>query len=1172
MDHGDGRRLEREEEATTAVNAEYTATSQEHAILIRKLSDTSSGPYSIRFGSATSHCRPVLAFHPIRLNLLAASNGSQLVIFDVEAQAAKHIFKGNGRIITSISFEQKAGESLATGTADGTICVWSLKETSRPLHLLRGVRNACSHVAIHPNFPNVLSAVHGSHMSVWRLPRRKPITTIRIKPATLQLFAWCSEDPARILTVSHGGIISLYNLKNALYGSAMGTEDSDEEDGFFTRPNSPHHATSCTAFNLASSIARAQVFGQNGLVILPSAGKDVYFYNYSMDHRNMTELWRLHKEVAIEGYAFRRNGNTIEIMVISEGSVEVYRVPPPVLDSMGWSNELHSLPSHFDVDEPTNQRSASVRYGSMRPQKKARIRSDESKAPRLKPKPRMRRSAKDTPVKHKSHRAKQSKSSRPTTPTTQSMTSSLELLKERPNKDGDDSPMPFLSPNIPARKASPGSTTPLDESIQLPPLALVDTTAPVIDYSHESDSDDETFAGDMKNSATFLPGGVNVPLPKTCGALFAPNGQLITFFPYNIKRSIKENHADSKSPTGANKHGEEVNGLFPGFGNLITTSSLSISSSHSDSDGESTTDAPRFAIHPSSFDRKPSWPAKTSPLKQNIGPLPGDHRVTVSVRNMESVTPTRQALADTYELLPREGISNADLCRENASRAAKEGFHMSAGAWRLLAIIIEPRIVSPLELDRFGDVSAIVFGQRPAVSRTTSMASSRDGSSAIAVIAETFPLLQLPFGRTWAVEQLFTWADARADVQLLACMSSLLARTCVTLKETARRLRHRQSSSVHPNLLNSTALDSTMLPPGVPSLRTENIGTTLTTDSSPNKPSRSRISSGNPSQPTTPYLDSNNSTPPFTFSNLARQSSKLSISGSASPEHHRSSFSAAAKNYAASIAEKFGSYGSSPPLKKLGTSPGNELSSSLPNGSWSKSVSFASTMEPSKSSQRSLSLAQEDDNYDSDRTVEDASVATTPKKPGQGVSTIRKRGNFYDEKATQPTQASMPIISEQLATKCSFWRQHYADQLLSWDMLIEAGEMSNVMLSSPAKTSTSEVGHDEQHVAPQAASGRRFNDCCICFCIVHAAEQVCPACLHVTHPNCLDDLLSALGPANFTCPTGCGCDCTSAVALSFASDEMATDEEDAEQKLPFKKRPGLTDPLRLRQRLQGESW
>lgn len=114
---------------------------------------------------------------------------------------------------------------------------------------------------------------------------------------------------------------------------------------------------------------------------------------------------------------------------------------------------------------------------------------------------------------------------------------------------------------------------------------------------------------------------------------------------------------------------------------------------------------------------------------------------------------------------------------------------------------------------------------------------------------------------------------------------------------------------------------------------------------------------------------------------------------------------------------------------------------------------------------------------------------------------------------------------------------------------------------------------DLQHVLPETALGRRFNDCSICFCVVHAAQQVCPACLHVTHPGCLEDLLTHVGPDDFTCPTGCGCDCLLATEQPSVAEESAVIVEEMEHKQPFKKRHNsLTDPLRLRQRLQGESW
>ncbi|KAF2160130.1 hypothetical protein M409DRAFT_70657 [Zasmidium cellare ATCC 36951] len=1153
----------------SAINAKYTASSEEKGILVRDISNSQYRALWTPFSVRKSHHERVLAFHPTRLNLLAASNGSQLVILDIEASTTICVFNGNGRTITSISFGRDDGGAVATGSADGTICVWSMNDTSRPIYRLRAFRSACSHLSLGLGSAGLISAISGSNLCMWKLPSSRPIASIKVKPATLQLFTWSLETANHILTLSHGGILSFYDLEAAIGGSparkgqAMNM-DSDEEDGSHTLSNTTETVSPYTTFNLECSIAQAEVLGQNGLVVLQKSRKDLYFYNYSLEHGTMTEIWRLHKDCAMDCFSLRRLAQSVDAAIVSDIAIETYKVPVPVLDSMGWSQSPVARLEEYQAMGPKTDY---PRSGFMKPQKKVqRVRAPGRTTPN---KPRLK-GIKDTLGKAKSRNIHRDQGSRPGTPAT-NMTSSLELPKEH-HIDDEDSPMPFLSPNIPARRVSPGLITPLDESMQLPPLALSDSIATVAEHAHESDSDDETFAGDMKGSGTLLPGGINVPLPRSCGAMFSPNGQLVTFFPYSIKKTVNENITLTKGSDGVEKHGEEVNKLFPSFGNLLSTAQSRYSSSASKDTSSEDLQAvavPRFAVHSSSFDDAPSWAVKVSPTKSQMQPLPGDHRVNVSVRSFETLTPTRKSLANAYGSFDEVGLPSSEVCRSNAAHAAKVGLQTSAMAWRLLAIILDSSIVDPHLPRRFEDVPALFLGHRPAISRNASMASSREAPS-MDPTADVIPLLSLPFGRTWAIERLFQWAEERVDVQLLACMSTLLPSTCETIAAHSKFCsRRRQTRSVRSNMpaLTGSDQDSTMFPPDLPTLRTESIAV-RTADSSPNKAYRSRLSSGNPSQPTTPYLDSSSSTPPFTFSNITTQNSRILTSGSASPEHQRSSFGAAAKNYAASIAEKFSSYGSSPPLKRLGTSPGNELSSSLPNatGSWSKSVSFASTMEPSRGSRRSLSLAQEDDNYDSDRTVDDNSVLHTPKKPHTGVSMMKKKGSFYGEATTtMPTQ----LVPEQLSMKSSFWRHRYAEHLRSWDMLTDAADMTN--FSSTSVPQSLDSSHSEQSVVPETHSGRRFNDCSICYCVVQAAEQVCPACLHVTHPGCLEEFLSAVGPDSFTCPTGCGCDCTSATEMSFASEDTAIEEE-AQHKQPFKKRPSLTDPLRLRQRLQGESW
>lgn len=898
------------------------------------------------------------------------------------------------------------------------------------------------------------------------------------------------------------------------------------------------------SFDLAHGVEQSCLLGHHGIVVFPPSARVIYFYSYSMDADEPTELWRLSVGVGVKCFTLRTCKATVETVAYFDDGHQIFEVPTPVLDGMGWTygRSLQWLP----VLEPKTAETTRRMHTSMLPHKIATV--EKSKRRRLDSVKQIRSGFSPRTKKQRKKPSMEGSTNGEIAP--KSMMVSLELPKIAPTED--DSPMPFLSPSIPARKVSPSSIAPLDEMVQLPPQANFDTMSLAATQGHESDSDDETFAPNMQGSGTLLPGGVNVPLPRTCGAYFGPNGQLVTFFPIRKKAAVLSDDFGNRGVEPGTSHGREANKLFPTFGNLGSANPHLDDADSVLSDDDTLGKIPKFAIQGSSFDSRPSWSARISPVKPESGAFPGQQGVNVAVRDLESLTPTRRNLAARYQLLPQERATDSDVCRENAKYAENEGLEESAHAWRLLALTLEQRHAKSLGVgESYPELSI-----RPRVSRNSTMITSTsprgDGTTSL-----------YPFGGTWAIEELFSWAETRGDVQLLASMSCFLTKRPPASFVGSVGLESAAYGSYFVN--NSATLASSRSPSGVPILRADSLGTEPVSDSLV-KPRSSRTSSRNPSQPTTPYLDSSMSTPPLTLPTFSRQTSTgISISGSGSPEYHRSSFSTAARNYAASIAEKFGSYGSSPPTKRLGNSPG-ELPSSLPPGSLSKSVSFASGINGSSTGRRSLSLAQEDDGYDSDRTIEDGSLPQTPMN--NSISFKTKSIQFFDEMSTG---FSVPTPPADLDIKCNIWRQLYAEHLRAWDLVLAGAELENVTdYEARASTRSRSPG---KAVVPANTSQRRTT-CTVCFCLIKAAHQVCPSCLHTTHPACLEDFINSSADMAFACPAGCGCDCLSAeevYSLKVEEGDIPS-PVNAPSRPPFPKKPSFTDPLRLRQRLQGDSW
>lgn len=1160
--------------ASYTVNARYAAFAGHRGIVVRDLSIPDDRIYRIRYETGRPRFNAVLAFSPVRLNFLAVANGSQILIFDVAARKTHRTLKGNGRIVNSICFATANPSTLVTGAVDGSFCVWSLEESSRPLHHIRGLIGACSNVAVSHSNTDHLAICHKGKVSVWSLPCLRPVAVMKSKTPTLELLSWCPTVPHSIAGISSSGGMTIWDVRDALNASKLPTnsekDDEDDEDdhAMFGEPEDMDSAP-CSTLQLGYPISQVQLLGHRGVVVLPCRGNTLFFYAYNQERSDFTELWRLSLDATIECFTLRETGTIVKTAACFRDMIQEYNVPTPVLDGMGWSETKPST-----INSPHIQK-----HGS--PKVTASLRSDATMRPEP-PLPRKRSwrklevASKSSPVNVAGRERYSYKPSRFITSNhkphslaspPRSMNSSLELPTKHALGKEDESPMPFLSPTIPARQTVPESIPSLDESLRFPPLgrASFDSLVSSSTLDNDSDSDDETFAGNMRSSGLQLPGGVNVPLPRTCGASFGQNGQLCTFFPFRARPTSFMEEVEVMDSGKVGTHISDAARLFPTFGNLAATLRT-----HDDSDTDSVASLKEFVgensqsvLQPASFESRPSWKAKVSPIKASSRPLTEEHSVNVAVHEVETLLPGRKALAMQYRLMTQADESDAQLCSNNATVAAEEGLSGVADAWRALALMLEsaPLLDVVHKGGRNCDVGMVCH--RPAMSRSIS-AISEAGDEIKG--ADTFQSQygDHPLGKAWAIERILRWAEHRADVQTLACTSALIAQA-VGRKAADLRV---PPPGLEPDVLTSKLLELEV-PSDISAFHQQSSALGMV-EESPLKPSLSHTSSRDPSQPPTPFLNSSANTPPLSFSAASRQSARLFTSGSASPEQHqRSSFGAAAKYYAQTISDKFSSYGSSPPTRKSGTSPGNELSSSLPTatGSWSKSVSFASNLGPAKDETRRGSLKQEDNSYDSDRTVDDASLPRTPKMPPSGV--IFKKTNaqdaFFDELGTNPPRSCR---AEQMLGRGALWCKSYSEQLRSWDFLVEAAELDNIHKLAESSDMTSSSAHAA--ILPEPVTGKARAVCAICYCVIRGAEQLCPACFHTSHPNCLEQLIAGMGERLFTCPTGCGCDCSEVSELRLEITENLHDIPRSAP--PFKKKSSFTDPRRLRLKLQGESW
>ena len=1199
MDGDDeGSSAAKKELVITATNTRWAAFGTKHSLSVRTLEQDNGESYHSEPDDGGLRQKPVFAFSALKLSSLAVSWGVQTRIHNVENRSRCQVIPGTGRTVICIAWSYHDPDVLATGTIDGNVQVWSLKRAFRPLHRLLHSRAQCDVIAWSPIDKDILASAHENKVIVWALQRHsRPVKTLSVTHASIIGLEWHPSVPGRLLSSYTDGVVRVWDVPETISSpkpTIGDVDDESEDDEIFGELEGLRRVTHPIAqVQLDKSPRVARWIGEHGTVVLLEDGREVLFYSYGHDWTMPHQVWQLTMSTWADTVVVR-DGSTTTLNAISNDHDESHRIPSTVLDSLGGHAEpapathstavLNFATNFDDGRESLSGQPRDVPPGGVLPVSIAQVRTEKGSFAKTSKQLQQRRRTDSQKSKETVTTMTELPPQLPMTSPSQPMISSLELPK--PRAEDIESPMPFLSPTIPSRKPSPNTLPPVDDIIHLPPLQHGSFDSMPSTAAHDSDSDDETFADGMVGSARFLPGGINVPLPKACGALFAPNGQLLTFFPPKPRPSTERRVDGEQTPqTRQRIKASRIARLFPTFGNMVSDSSASDDDSRTESSASSVAglaeDVPALAIQSSPLSSQAMWGPRSSPEKATYTPATDEHKVVVSVHDIDTILPSRRAIAAGYHVLLEGNKSGSDLCQHNARVADEAGLSDAAGAWRLIAMILEDKV--PLQTLSCGEDEEDVL----IIARRATSLLRNDSGVDLTQSDDEGPLGKLRWGQhplaaDWLVRKTMEWAEQRADVQMLANLSAVLAEAMETVprKHATARQSMLAKLATHGPDYAATQENRDLL-----GIRNDRPVPVLRTDSSlaptiydyPNKLRHfSQASSRNPSVPTTPRLESLSSTPPLPWQALSRQSTKLSASGSgaASPEHHRGSFNAAAKYYAQSITDKFASYGTSPPVKKLGTSPvTNELSTSLPaaapNGSWSKTVSFASMASTTRDSQFGRNLTPNEDGYDSDKTIDESSVPHTPKNTNAPVlPKLLNQDAFSDEVSGN---ARMPLLRPDLAAKAVIWREYYAEQLRCSGLWMQATELEKVSGLTTQRSATPASVHDG--VSPVRAPGQRKATCSICFTTITRIEQLCPACLHATHLACMEDYFAGLGSEAYECPAGCGCACAEMplepVELSIPEAEASTVSGSLES---TKRKGSLTDPRKWRVRFEGALW
>ncbi|KAF2773572.1 hypothetical protein EJ03DRAFT_101674 [Teratosphaeria nubilosa] len=1119
-----------------AINQRYYAYVDDQCLHVHSLSSSAQWTRKLRSPTAFAF-QHAIAFSEIAQNRLAISVGDRILVFDGETGIQTHVLSGAFRVITTVGWASHDPDVLAAGAIDGSVSLWTLQQPTCPFWRLPRWRKLCQTLAFNRINGDILATAHGTEVAIWsRNSQARPIQTLSVGQSRVIRLAWHRVIPGRLLTATNDDNVRIWDvsqsmLQQSIYNNAGDEIFGDLEDvGKCVNP--------IANLQYGGRVRTARWLGEHGLVVLAEDEDVALCYSFGADWEMLHEVWRLKLDnKAATMVVHHRNGGLCLTCVSEKGS-ESHRIPAAVMDSVGgdvqWPVPTNLVDAH-DFARPSHAAKQGKTHvpltapaTGIAPMSISALREQHRSFVKASKQLQQRRRTESDKSKQTAIRGSLEPVSTPATPSSRAMTASLELPKARELLLG--SPMPFLSPTIPAKKPSTYTIPPIEESLELPPLrhASLDTMA---SNGIDSDSDDDSFAHGMRGSGTLLPGGINVPLPKTCGALFSPSGELVTFFKTRPPPpSPAADRIEVKRGPGNRPKASKAAKLFATFGKLIGDdgsgdSDVATSDSEpSELEGGDKSGMPGFSLQPSSYHAGQSWSAKLLASKPDFDGSDGQHTFSVSLYSLDlALVPCLRTMAGQFEILRGNGKTGKDICHHNAAIAEQNGQADAAHIWSLAAILLEDTVPLQLLAARDGDqedlltvVQKLDRSQLP----IPDIALVQDE----ALIYGRLRWADSPLGRDWLIRQILEWAERRADVQMLAYFSVFVAEA------------HEHVPLQHPNVQQMPFTELPSFGPSyephvqakassaltsrpMPILRTSSYGQD-TVQSSPEKlRQNSQASSRTHSQPTTPFLDSSASTPP-PFHYVSRQGSRLSASGSGSvsPEHHRSSFSAAAS--AQSITDKFARYGTSPPVKKLSASPStNELSTSLPAGSWSKSVSFASTLNRTRDGTLSRSYASNDDGYDSERTIDDTSQPHTPKSINASIGIkLLNQGAFSDSASGC---AKVPLLPPDLAAKAVIWRHYYAEQLRCWGLSMQAAELEKVSGLTGQVQTEEFIG-----MSPEPESQARSSTCAICSSLIGSLAHSCPACLHTAHLSCLSDYLFSLEGESYHCPTGCGCQCS----------------------------------------------
>ncbi|KAG9555655.1 WD40 repeat-like protein, partial [Aureobasidium melanogenum] len=613
----------------------------------------------------------------------------------------------------------------------------------------------------------------------------------------------------------------------------------------------------------------------------------------------------------------------------------------------------------------------------------------------------------------------------------------------------------------------------IQESISWLGLGGHDGVAPGEEAESSSDEEDgllgdfgggesQTLGMEGSMGSGIFSTNANVPLPRTCGAIWAANGQLICFMPPKEEpRSILQKFAvDERSRNrGSREIFEGFGRLHPGQTESKTKSRPSAdafdaddsdnSSEFSDSSSSSGSDEPEMFLR--RFQPPSAWHGgslRFSRLKglrthSTEGSLPTSnglnkrgggarHKVRVKVLDVESLLPSKRSLASEY-LVYGDGET---VCSHNAKAALHFGFNELADIWEFVGLILAKRVpLSLLSIPRQETDIRIL-------ARSLLMSSQRNDSGLDLSFDEPEAVLHPqetalvkwgthPFAGSWLIDTLFAYFENLADVQMLGTLSCIFAQSLSPDDQRPTYEHLPQSMSCAAQLFDYFPNKETAFGFYEPIISISDLSNKHRRSGAGLTESAQDIRDQVASEPVTPFYTDN--TPPMPLSRADTHRSSAAPSLSTSPEHHRTSIPSATSSFAASVLARPFQLASSPPVRNK--TSGEELSSSTPSQTgvnWSKSKPFTRS---DSTIRRSFVSQGFGDDYDGSTTEDDESLP-----PQSRVKITLKNQDMFDDEGCP----NVAFLDPNQSIKFAVYRAVYANMLGAWGLQMQQNEVDKL--------------------------------------------------------------------------------------------------------------------------------